>query len=482
MIALVHLVLLHSFAFSVALDADALPQRSSMHRLYAIDELVIVSRRLLAGGSLLATELFFNEFNARAARSKTHARIHKHTRIDLLNVSLATAVDVLSARRKAETATVDWIVLAGDDFFQMTPVQARELLIACEQWTHFGVMLSAGGPFDESHVCHNTPFVYVDDQSTIIGHHAHVYNLRRLIRITGKSSDSNFKFPFIRTSSLQIAWTDVITFAGVEFRAHMPAQLQSSLRAADIVIFVISGRPQYRNVIRQTWAASMSWSPLAIAVVFVVAKPTKALVNEAMTNGDVMIIEAAEGYSTSWSVLPLKSFGGLQLAAKHARAASWFFKCDDDTYVNVRKLHAHLNIPTPSTQSATSVRYVGCATDSAPFRIAKGEFAKWNTSPDVFPPHRYPRFMSGGAGYALSRSAALCVADAIGSPEWQYFDHEDVMMRLTLAEHCSPISVESHCERFNHGFVFPQSSTTLITTHHVSTPEKFTFLHRKAKG
>jgi hypothetical protein len=264
-----------------------------------------------------------------------------HTRIDLLNASLATAVDKCCLQGKPETATFDWIVLAGDDYFQMTKDQARELLIACQHWTHFGVMLWAGGPFDESHVCHNTPFVYVDDQSTIIGHHAHVFNLRRLIRITGKSSDSNFKFPFIRTSSLQIAWTDVITFAGVEFRAHMPAQLQRSLRAADIVIIVISGRPQHRDAIRQTWAASdVVQSPLAIAVVFVVAgADSSSGANEAMTHGDVMTIEAAEGYSTSWSVLPLKSLGGLQLAAKHARAASWFFKCDDDTYVNVRKLH-----------------------------------------------------------------------------------------------------------------------------------------------
>jgi hypothetical protein len=74
--------------------------------------------------------------------------------LNLLNASLATAVGVLSAT--TPQTTYDWIVLAGDDFFNMTEVQASELLIACKQWTHFGVLLWAGKtggrPFDES-VC-----------------------------------------------------------------------------------------------------------------------------------------------------------------------------------------------------------------------------------------------------------------------------------------------------------------------------------------
>jgi hypothetical protein len=88
--------------------------------------------------------------------------------------------------------------------------------------------------------------------------------------------------------------------------------------------------------------------------------------------------------------------------------------------------------------------------------------------------------MSGGAGYALCRSsAALCAAAAIGSPEWQSFDHEDVMMRLTLAEHCSPISVESHCERFISRFV-ANPNAKFITVHHVPE-EKLMEFHEKVK-
>jgi hypothetical protein len=56
--------------------------------------------------------------------------------------------------------------------------------------------------------------------------------------------------------------------------------------------------------------------------------------------------------------------------------------------------------------------------------------------------------------------ATRCVAEPrcapqmpFRSPDSQYFDREDVLMRLTLAEHCSPISVESHCGLLNPGFV-----------------------------
>jgi hypothetical protein len=75
---LLHLVV--AVAFDNDNDLPPLPHRHVTETsLPSISGFALASRRLLAGGSVLATEQFYNEFNARAARLKRSCKqAHAH--------------------------------------------------------------------------------------------------------------------------------------------------------------------------------------------------------------------------------------------------------------------------------------------------------------------------------------------------------------------------------------------------------------------
>lgn len=438
----------------------------------SLGKFVVASQRLIAGGDVLASSRFYDVIEARRLQSKTLI----HTNIERIDVSLFEFAS--QCAWSTPPRTYDWLVFAANEFYFSNEGAARKLLLLCAKWTHFGVLLWSRTSFNESRVCEGTEFVFVDDQSALVGHAAHVYNLKRLI---GSQDDLGVRradepiYPFTHVSDTPINWSDLIVLGGAEFRAHVPTALQRALQYGDIVVTINSDKVEQRDAIRRTWAVPAAVSHLAIVVCFVVASPDRAIVDEAARTGDLVIVEALEGYNKSWSVLPLKGLGSRQVILNYAVRASWFFRCDDDTYVNAANLFALLNRPSVP-DFATHVIYIGCAFDSTPYRNATGLKEKWNASPALYKPHRYPRYMSGGSGYALSRRAAICVADAMRHREWQYFDREDVLMRLTLASFCSPLVVESYCDLFKTQFV-EHPASAVISIHYAQPPDRMSLLH-----
>jgi hypothetical protein len=437
------------------------------------EQFVLKSHRLIAAGSVLASAQFYNELLARSLHSKSRMQLTLEKRhFELTKSTAVSAVQSGSVDSNIPMQTYDWIVLAEDQFHNMTELDANSFLMAYGSLTHYGVLLWAGTKFNQSVVCQGTKFVFVDDQSLLTGESAHVYYQKRLIR---QGVSQNRTFPFQYTSDVPVNWTDTAVISGVDFRVYVPELLQKRLQSCDIVVAVNSGRSQQRDVIRRTWASLEKQYRLEIAVFFVTATPTKTMLEEIERYGDLMMFEALEGYNKSWSVLPLKGFGSRQVALGYAKTAAWFFRCDDDTYVHMGNLFAFLNrVSLPNFYNTTM--YFGCAFDSAPYRNATGSREKWNASMDVYRPHRYPRYMSGGSGYALSRFAATCIAKAHRSVDWQFFDREDVLVRLTLSEYCSPIVVESRCDLFATHFI-QNPPASFIAVHYANSENFMSGLH-----
>lgn len=435
--------------------------------LDALSKLVAASQKLLVNASVLATGQFFERAHERHRQSKTRLVL----RMAHLSVSRANASFVCEATRGP---TVDWIVFAANEFFNADTATTVALLQACGSLTHYGVLLWTQHPGDARRVRHETDFVYVDDQSALIGNSARVYNRRHLIRLPPLET-----YPFQSLSDLDIPWSDTAQLGKTRFRAYTPASLSQALAASDIVIAVNSAAEfrEQRDAVRRTWAAPTVMAHMQFCVFFVVASPSVALMQEAEQHGDIMVFEASEGYNGTWSVLPLKGNGARQIALRYATDAAWFFRCDDDTFVHTANLFRLLNGAARRTYNSSHI-YVGCAFDSAPLRDADGSRAKWNVTPDVYRPHRYPRFMSGGAGYALSRAAAVCLAQAVTQPDWRFYDREDVLVRLTLADYCGPVIVHSHCDVFRPQFA-PAVEQTIVTVHYARPPERLQALYEQ---
>lgn len=433
-----------------------------------LDRFVVASHKLLAGASVLGTAQFCERVLARQRRARTRSLMTVERLVG--GVSTSTSCE----RERVNRSTVDWVVIATDRDAKMTTSELVALLGACSRLTHYGVLMWAHEPVDPLLVRRYTDFVYVDDQSALIGAGARVYNRRQLIKVASPT-----RFAFELESELDIEWTDTAVLGQRRFRAYTPARLRRALALCEIVVAVNSDAAyrEQRDMVRHTWAEPVLMAQMQICVFFVVASPSLALVNESDQHGDVLIFEATEGYNVTWSVLPLKGNGARQIALRHAQRAAWFFRCDDDTYVHTGNLFRLLASTARRSYNTSSV-YIGCAFDSAPMRNVTGDKAKWNVAPNVYQAHRYPRFMSGGAGYALSRAAARCVAAATTERDWRYYDREDVLMRLTLADFCGPLVVDSRCDLFRPQFVDTPGSS-VVTVHYARPAERIRSLHEQ---
>ena len=120
----------------------------------------------------------------------------------------------------------------------------------------------------------------------------------------------------------------------------------------------------------------------------------------------------------SYRALPRKLKESYRWGLKHAPAAKWFLKVDDDSVARVKELEFLLG--STRSEPMTSVGHIRRGSG-----VPRG--GKWA---DWFKPNVYPPFANGAQGHVVSRSAAQAVVDHDGVE----YQGEDVSLGIWLDE------------------------------------------------
>lgn len=176
----------------------------------------------------------------------------------------------------------------------------------------------------------------------------------------------------------------------VDTEIYLPRNINSTKERDSIACFVLSSPKNFdaRNAIRQTWGTVMK--PL-----FVIARSDnetmRLVISEAKLFNDIIV----EDFQDSYVNLTIKTAFAMKHFLRHFSNSTYFFKIDDDVYLNVENLKKMLeddNIP----KDAIIGRKV---TDLRPHR-EKGDkmyVPYWLYEEDAFPPfHDGPAYLIPG--------------------------------------------------------------------------------------
>lgn len=194
-----------------------------------------------------------------------------------------------------------------------------------------------------------------------------------------------------------------------------------------ILVGVCSARPNFerRQAVRESW---MSRPAKDIAVVFFVGQGDHPLED----TGDIVAVQARDDYNH----LPEKVQEFFRVALE--RDFDWLFKCDDDTYVELSRLH--------------ELAFAG-------HDLVGNDFVESRGTP------------SGGAGYLLTRRLATLLAS---EPHFPKTGAEDVLVGdVARALGASLKGTRRLCWNTSH---FPQPENDVVTSHWCS-PQRLRAIH-----
>ncbi|KAK7091074.1 beta-1,3-galactosyltransferase 1-like [Littorina saxatilis] len=200
----------------------------------------------------------------------------------------------------------------------------------------------------------------------------------------------------------------------------------SSRDIIDIVFFIPSSphASSRRHVIRRTWTSVTGNNTSNLRYVFVVGVTSdymrmRTLVDESASFRDVVVI----GFDDSYLNLTLKTISSLRWLTHHCNHARFFFKVDDDVWVNTDLLLTTFNRQAPSLTSG-----LGGACPM-PHRVIRDTSNKWYASYESYPDDKYPDYCSG-TGYGSTLAVANQIVSA--SRDVPFFHLEDVYVGLCL--------------------------------------------------
>jgi len=234
--------------------------------------------------------------------------------------------------------------------------------------------------------------------------------------------------------------SDIITISCVNIHYRIP-KLTLSTVTSPIVIGVLSAAsgdgPSRRRSIRSTWAYRRD------DVFFIVAGKWEDIKDEYYNYNDLLWLDKEEIYVTETSILTFKTESFFAIIYKqlmpmdsssNSRNPNFLFKTDDDSYIDVAKLHEALL----EEESTKDSNYWGKCNDGGwkPHRNNVIPWQKkWYISYETYPEPTYPAYCQG-AGYALSRQFLDCAIGKKHVERIRYMPNEDVAIGL-LAERCN---------------------------------------------
>ena len=411
-----------------------------------------------------ATSLRFLGFNATDWRPESARRSKGRIRY------------VERGKEAREKLGADWIVTVGSRCAKREPLDCGDNLRDLVAHAYVGVVITPDVSLDFATASNASVDAAVADLTQRMDALGFFFNLKDTTTVRAASSlpvlrrsatvferrqlmAQRMSAAFLSTKIAAVPWNNGVSFAGVWHRAFVPPTIK--WHGYQVVIGVQSrpGDSKLRQAIRETWA--LRAKAFSCLVVFIVGAPTADVYTESLHYSDLILLEVVEIWSGEKSTLPLKSYALMQVATRYAVDALWIVKCDTDTFVYPDRLAALLR-KYPS--DAKGRYFVGAAFWPTP-PIRHVPDRRSYVSHAFYPPYKWPLFMSGGAGYALSVELARCAAARSASADFWYMPLEDVSMGLTLREACRPFEVVDKNGFFNVGVTKPNNHT--VTMHYV---------------
>jgi hypothetical protein len=211
--------------------------------------------------------------------------------------------------------------------------------------------------------------------------------------------------------------------------------------AGPILIGVLSAAkglgPRRRNYIRSTWASTEYTS----SVFFLVAGPWDDIKDEFNFYRDIIWIDEEEVYQGEKSVLTFKTVSYFAIAhllgkppikakvgtRSVSMAGGWqhAIKTDDDSYVNLEKLHQYL---LADKHTLKELNYYG---QCPQFHVnpSREKTNKWPVSFQMYPEPRFPLYCQG-AGFGLSRELVQAAVEGEHIANFRYMPFEDVSIGI----------------------------------------------------
>lgn len=219
---------------------------------------------------------------------------------------------------------------------------------------------------------------------------------------------------------------DLIKFLAIENTSNHAASLLhqprigcSSVGVSDVqLVIIVVSKASYaghRQGIRQTWGSKAIQRKYGVRIYFLVGKKI-GTESENRIHGDIIQIDLVEDYYK----LSNKTIAAFQWVTKFCSNARYFFKCDDDIFLNIKRLMYIVKQPEfPNDQ------IVGrCFILSRPFRHT---FSKWKASYETYPYEFYPPYCSG-SGYVMSMNTTKTLYKAM--KRTKVFIYEDIYVGM----------------------------------------------------
>jgi len=192
----------------------------------------------------------------------------------------------------------------------------------------------------------------------------------------------------------------------------------TSVCSGDIFLLVYvhsaPGHFKQRMAIRETWGSARNFPDSVIKVIFLCGiVPTdeggliqEALLLEADTYGDIV----QEDFIDSYRNLTYKGILGLKWVSSYCRHAEFLLKSDDDIFINIFRLVAHLQRLSQQHGSGPVRELLLCLVWYR-MKVIRDTRSKWYISPTEFTADVFPTYCSGSA-FILTPDVAAAMFNA----------------------------------------------------------------------
>jgi len=226
----------------------------------------------------------------------------------------------------------------------------------------------------------------------------------------------------------------------------------TSVCSGDIFLLVyVHSAPRHfkrRMMIRETWANAANFPDITIKVIFlcgIISTADRLSIQDALSlEADIYGDILQEDFVDTYRNLTFKAIMGLKWISSHCRHAEFLLKADDDIFINIFRLVAHLR--RISSQRRKPVRKLLLCFVWYRGRVFRNRRSKWYVSEAEYPNDTFPTFCSGSA-LVMTPDVALELFDA--SFRVPFFWIDDVYMTGLLAREVGV----SH-EAFNSMYMF----------------------------
>ncbi|XP_059170439.1 beta-1,3-galactosyltransferase 5-like [Physella acuta] len=211
--------------------------------------------------------------------------------------------------------------------------------------------------------------------------------------------------------------------AEFDVSVDIPALCMNSDVTLVIVIHVQAKNFVARSVIRHTWLASVRDVGDKVRYFFLLGQPEnddvrQDVLNESELHKDIVLYEFVDSYRN----LTLKTVLAMQWITSRCPNARYFFKTDDDVWVNLTNLLTAIN------SNKKVLEYsLGGVCRSVP--VVRDTSSKWHATKAEFPKDVYDPYCSG-TGYVGGAAVAQGVAHVY--TQVPYFHLEDVFVGMCL--------------------------------------------------